>query len=67
VFSAIDLLLGLAGLAVPVVIAFACWRLVATGSRHEESVQASLAHADAPVVHAGNIQTVAVEPVLESR
>ena len=66
-FSAIDLLLGFAGLIVPAAIAFACWRLVATGSRHEESVQASQAPADVPVVHAGNMHTVAVEPALESR
>jgi hypothetical protein len=66
-FSALDLLLGFAGLAVPAAITLACWLLVSTGSRHEESVQASQAHADVPVVHAGNMHTVAVEPVLESR
>lgn len=66
-FSVLDLLLGFAGLAVPAAITLACWMLVAKGSRHEESVQASHAQADVPVAQAGSRQTVAVEPVLESR
>jgi hypothetical protein len=66
-FSALDLLLGLAGLAVPAAITLASWLLVATGSRAEETPRAAQAQADLPVVSAGNMHTVAAEPILESR
>ena len=65
-FSALDLLLGLAGLAVPAAITLACWMLVANGTRSEETPQTQ-AQADLPVVNAGNRHPVAAEPVLESR
>jgi hypothetical protein len=66
-FSALDLLLGFAGLAVPAAIALACWMLVAKGSRHEESVLATRAHDEVPVMPAASMHSVAAEPVLESR
>ena len=66
-FSTLDLLLGFAGLGVPAAITLACWMLVAKGSRHEESAQATQAYAESPVAPAAGRHPVAAEPVLESR
>jgi hypothetical protein len=66
-FSTLDLLFGLAGLAVPAAITLACWMLVAPGSRRDEAAEATPADADVQVGNAGTKHTVAAEPVLESR